>query len=442
MRLPAGSGSTVAARFAAAVLASLMVVACPSWVEASGENPIPRIVSLYLEGVAAGAEGDLAAYETAMRDALTLAPGHPALARHLARALAGQGKRDEALARLAGAAACGVDLGIEADSTFLPLHGDPRFDDVVARLGAGRAAVGAPEEAFVVPERGLMAEGIAWEAATGAIFVGSVLERSIWRVDPDGNASRFADDEAFLAVLGLRVDPPRGLLWVCSAAFPGMNGWSEEMAGSAALHAVDLADGRVVRTWRKDRRGEAEHNFNDVAVTTAGDVFITDAGTGAIYRLASPEDTLETFLPDGSILGANGIDATPDGDALLVSAYSLGIARVDAATRSVSLLAHPDTVATVGVDGLYVRGSALLVVQNYPGLDRVAELRLDETGTAVTGLRVLVAHSPLHDEPTTAAVLPDAVLYIGNSQLNKLGPRGEHPPKEDLEPTRILRVGL
>jgi serine/threonine protein kinase/Tfp pilus assembly protein PilF len=101
-------------------------------------------------------EGRLAEAEKLIREALSISrrvlrPEHPytaAFTYTLGQIALHEGKRDEALAHLREAVDHGlypsIDLGIEQDPDLKPLHGDPRFDALVAHAKERAAAAQKP----------------------------------------------------------------------------------------------------------------------------------------------------------------------------------------------------------------------------------------------------------------------------------------------------------
>lgn len=156
-----------------------------------------------------------------------------------------------------------------------------------------------------------------------------------------------------------------------------------------------------------------------------GSLIVTDTEPGSLYRLRSPNDTLELFLqPDRERFNsANGITASPDGRALYV-AFLEGIARVDLATRAMELLPAPDSVTTASLDGLYWHHGSLLAVQGLPTLERVVRYVLSDDGRRVERGLVLERGLPVVHHPTTGTIVGSRFYYIANSQYDRLSDAG------------------
>jgi hypothetical protein len=152
-----------------------------------------------------------------------------------------------------------------------------------------------------------------------------------------------------------------------------------------------------------------------------GTLFITDTETGSIYRLRSPQDTLELFLQPDPVrfCCANGITSAPGGRVLYV-AFLQGVARLDVASKSIALLPSPDTVSTASIDGLYWYRGSLIGVQGIPSLSRVVRLTVSPDGGRITAGAVLERGLPVVVQPTTGTVVGSRFYYIANAQYGRL----------------------
>jgi sugar lactone lactonase YvrE len=286
-------------------------------------------------------------------------------------------------------------------------------------------------------------EGIAWDTAANAGYLGSTLQRKVMRLEPGGRAAEFVPPawDGLLSPLGMHVDRARGLLWVASAAFEFSEGYDDSLAGRSALHAFDLRTGATIASWVSPA-DSAQHNFNDVAVAPDGRTFVTDASTGAVYSTRGPGSLLEETWSAGSFPGANGITLDASGEHLFVAEYIRGVAVIHLPTATRWRLTHAEHVALAGIDGLYFHEQSLIGVQNYGGLNRVARFTLDGSYREITGTAVLEAWHSDFQEPTTAALVGDRALVLANSQLDMVGPDGAAPPPSALRPVVVLRVKL
>ena len=353
-------------------------------------------------------------------------PGDGA-ARYLAAMVArARGDRDGAVRELARLDALGWDLGIYADD-FAGLGERGDFRAIVRAVDARAPRVTTSARLFTVDERALTPEGIAFDPRTGAYFLGSICGRKIIRV-VDGVATDLVT-RGLGAVLGLHVDArPGGLLW--AAYNPPRAG-----DGSASgIVGVDPVTGAV----RRRATLAGGHLLNDLAISDAGDVFVTDTATGAVYQLRA--DTLAPLFAPGTFVDPNGIAWSSEAGRLLV-ADALGVTVVDVATGARRRLARGPALSIGAIDGLAIRGHTLVAVQNGYGRPRVVRFDVDAELTRVERVQILEAANPIFDAPTTGVIVGDGFAYIANSQLQRCRD-GQIDQPETLHATSVLRAPL
>ena len=381
----------------------------------------------------------------AAREAAALSPGSLRAAYNLACAEARSGDAAGAARRLEALLDRKLDLGMERDEDFAAVWKSREFEGVVRRLAALRAPVASSSVAFRLPEKDLVTEGIAHDSRTGAFFVSSVHHRKILRRAPDGRVADFVPEgrDGIQAVLALRADPARRLLWACSAALPEMTGWEKSLEGSTALFAFDLDSGRLVR--RADLppdAGKGKHALNDLTVLSNGDVYVTDSQGSGVYRMRSKGARLETFVAPGVFRSPQGIAPSRDGKRLWIADYGLGIWAVDLATATRSPLTAPDDVPLVGVDALLALDDDLVVTQNGISPKRVVRLGLDPEGVRVVRGDVLEMNTPELEEPTLGVLVGRDLYYVANAQWDAFDAEGHMFPAEKLHEPTILKVSV
>jgi hypothetical protein len=220
------------------------------------------------------------------------------------------------------------------------------------------------------------------------------------RVAADGSIGDFATRADGLdAVLGLRVDRPRGLLWALSDAYRSMEGFDARDAGRAALVGFDLDSG-AVRERLLPPAGS--HLLNDVAIGPDGTAYVTDSETGVVWSGRTGERALVPFVPAGMLRYPNGIAC--DGTRLFVAHLS-GVAVVPLTGGVPRELVVPDGMMLGGFDGLYTTGDMLLGVQNTFGSPRVLRVDLDAGHTTALRVAVLESAHPALATPMTGALV-------------------------------------
>lgn len=361
-------------------------------------------------------------------------PGDGILAFYAAMTRAALGRKQEALADLRGLVGRRLGLVPAPGTGFEGLWGDPEFEAVRAQLAADEPRTPDAPVRLALADAGLVPEGVAWDGARRRFLLGSVARHAIVAVDGRGRARPFsAPGDGLDAVLGLHVDARRGhLLAVTTNAL-------ERSAAAGRRNAVvryPLAGGRPARLEAPEAL-----QLNDVAAAPDGTVYATDSQGGTLFRAAPGAAALVPFGPAGSLPGANGVAVAPDGAVYV--AITTGVARADPRDGAARRLPQPDDVVTGAMDGLYWHAGDLVGVQNLTNPGRVVRLALADGGRRIDGLTVLQSHHhAAFDEPTTGAVVGDALVVIANSNVSRYQPDGSLREPERARPPRLVAVPL
>ncbi|WP_242346967.1 SMP-30/gluconolactonase/LRE family protein [Anaeromyxobacter terrae] len=345
-----------------------------------------------------------------------------------------RGDADGALETLRALDARGWDIPLDGRD-FPGLAEREEFRAIAARIAARAPATAHAAVAIRLPERGLVAEGIAVDPRDGTLYVGSIRLRKIVRVAPGGTATDVVPAAAggLGRVLGLKVDSRRGLLWAAANHGDAPDGGAR--AGSrSGVYAFDLASGAPRRAATIDGAG---HLLNDLAIADDGAVIVTDSEAGAVYRLDPDAAALAPVVPAGTFAYANGI-AFAEGRLLVADAF--GLWDVPVAGGAPRRLAGPAGFPLGGIDGLSAVGRTLVAVQNGLGTPRIVRLELAPGAERVVRAEVLEAGNPDWHTPTTGALDRGVFHYIGNSHVDgwkeaELDPAG-------MVETRIHRLEI
>ena len=381
--------------------------------------------------------------------ALRLSPGEGSIRYYLARALVQTGDTATALQLLETLAAQGALRDIGADSALAPIGRGAfaeRYQAVARRLKEEAVPLVKSDTAFTLADPAFVPEGIAYDPAGMAFYVGSLHGRGVLRITRDGRMSPFVRGtrDTLDQVLGIRVDPARQRLWLAafvrdSAAprFPGGIG------GRSALHAYDLTSGRLVARIAVPDDGRP-HLLNDIAIAPNGDVYVTDSEGDAVHRLRNASSVMErVYAGAPDFMYPNGITVSTDGDWLYFAdaagLSALDLRRPDARPERVTT---PVSVSTAGIDGLYACGDDLFAVQRRLGYEQVTRFRLTTDGRGIAGAEALERRHPAHEAATTGAIADGAFYYIANAQLRLLGPDGEMVKTATPRRSLILRLPI
>lgn len=276
-----------------------------------------------------------------------------------------------------------------------------------ALLGAGTLAatpaIAATDEpgsvAFPLPD-GFQPEGITIDGDTA--YLGSLRDGDIYRLDLDSGVGEVLSQGPGTPSVGIElVEGDR--LFVAGGA-----------AGDARV--VDAHTGEVLASYAL-----GGGFVNDVVVTDDA-AYFSDSVQPVIHVLplgahGELPTTAERLPISGELVygegfNANGIETTPDGDALLLVQSGAGLLfRADPSTGATTAVDLGGELLTNG-DGLTRDGSTLYAVQNQ--LNTVAVLDLADDGRSAEVTERVT--DPLFDVPTTVAVGEDR-LYLPNARF-------------------------
>jgi len=366
-------------------------------------------------------------------------PDDPSAQFNLAIDYASIGLREEAIRLLEKMAEAhtGLDPAGGAERGFKSIAKDPRFLATVARVRKENPPVVRSTPAYVIHEKDLAPEGIAYDPVDKRFYVSSLNKKKIVCVSADGSVRDFktSGQDGLGQTLGMKVDAKRRILWVVSNSFD-----AKPPENPGGVFQYDLKTNAL--KFKHLLPPGAAGFLNDVALTSTGDAFATNTGTGEVFRMSPERDGLEPVLPAGSVGQANGVAVSPDDKILFVAGW-LGIARVDIATKQFKLLAKSHNISDPGLDGMYFYKGSLVGIQNpdlHPG--RVVRYFLNSTWDTIERAEVLDSYNPLFDIPTTAALVGDQLFFMVNTQLEKFLLPGANPRPEDLHDIQIVKLKM
>ncbi|MCX5194623.1 SMP-30/gluconolactonase/LRE family protein [Streptomyces sp. NBC_00249] len=220
-------------------------------------------------------------------------------------------------------------------------------------LGAAPAASSPVSTAFTLPGARVFPEGIASDARTGTVYVGSYADGTVYRARPGARTAEVflpSGTDGRRTANGLRVDAARGRLWVTDS--------------TSGVSVYDTASG--VRLAHFEVAGDGPRFVNDLTLTPDGTAYLTDSVRAVVYRVTpaqvragsgalTPAYDLSGHLtpsPAGSYT-LNGITSDPAGRYLLVVDMTAGdLHRVDLRTGELGRVALTggDLKAADGLD--------------------------------------------------------------------------------------------
>lgn len=394
------------------------------------------------QSAAAYEKKDYAAFLDHARNARELLPHAPNSLFRLARAHALAGDANESLRMLEKAVVMGGGLNAAAHPDFASIKNSDGFKSILAKIEEARKPVNNSSIAFIIPEKDILPESVAYDPVKDLFYVGSTYRRKVVSVDRRGNYKDFVAEkqDGQWMVVGMKVDAKRRELWFCSTLAGAMKDFKpEEVGRRAGVFKYNLDTGKLVKKYLLENPAE-RHFFNDLVVTADGDVYLTDMFGAALYTIKRKKDELEPFARPENFTDPNGIALSSDGQYFFV-AHDEGISRFEIKTRARQQLLHPDDVTLWGIDGLYFYRNQLIAVQN--ALNRVRRFRLDAGLGRVVEAQTIEANHPFFTmNPTTGVIVGDIFYYIANSQFGSFNPDNTLFPPERLYDVVILKTKL
>lgn len=203
-----------------------------------------------------------------------------------------------------------------------------------------------------------MPESVVYDAGRDVFYVSNVNGKptaadgngAISRVGPDGKLLEYAWIDG--------LDAPKGL---AIAAAEQARGDRLYVADIDQLVAIDIASGRIINRYT----AKGAKSLNDVTVGPDGAVYVSDMGTGAIYRLHNGAFELWLGNESGELCVPNGLFSGRE--RLVVGCWQAGSGdnadpgRLMAVTyddktitRLTGAIGHIDGVESDGRDGYYI----------------------------------------------------------------------------------------
>lgn len=368
-------------------------------------------------------------------------PNHPMILRLLVRLNALTNQKEAAYAALRTLLMIDADIEILLHQDLQSIQGDKRFKSIQREFEEMNKPVGKYDTVAVITQRKLHPESLVVLPDEG-ILLGSVHERKIVKVSNEGEVEDWVPSGAhgLYAVMGMKLDQQRGLLWVASTAIPQMVWYTDDMDGKAAVFAFDIHTRKLVKKYEAPSSGE--YWFGDLAVAENGAVYISNSRAPEIYTIATLASEVRLWKTIPALVSLQGLAL--NGDRLFVADYLHGLYVTEASdpTKAPVQVLIPDGVNLKGIDGLYFFDDQLITIQNGVYPNRITSWELSDDQKSIVGFRYLDKANPLFGEPTLGCIEDELFYYIANSQWNGYLPDGTLLDSEQLQDIYILRTTL
>ena len=248
--------------------------------------------------------------------------------------------------------------------------------------------------------------------ADGTLYAGGVTTGLVYKAAPGSAVTETfiqAPAEGPSAVLGVYADEANGTLWVCYA---DMAAFSGAASLPSVLRSYELVTGSLKASYAFDGTSFC----NDIATTADGTAYAADTLGGKIVRTVAGSETLETWLVDDMLAGADGLSFGADGQLYVNSVTTGKLLRIaagsDGAAGAVTELKLSEELK--GPDGMrFGEDGVLYLAENAAG--RVDAIAIDGDTATVTPLP-----GDVYDFPAAVTKVGNT-LWVLESKLGKLG---------------------
>ena len=373
----------------------------------------PRWVELNRDARQAASAGDYPKLRTTLAELAQLMPGNARIAYNTTAAAAHLGDIPSAFAGLDALCNMGLVFDLASDADFDSLHGTPRYDAALQCMTRNGQPVTHAQPWRALDEQDLLPEDITYDPTSQRLFVSSIRKNKII----DSNGRLFANTD--LPALALAVDDKHRTLWATIGWLPQCDSCAASDSGKTALLAFDIDSQRMTRRMDSPAAGL----LGDMTIGSAGDLFVSDSQSGAVFRLAPDASQLERIDPPGEFASPQQPALSADETTLYVADYTRGIAAITLATRSLVWLQPDADIALSGIDGLKVHDSSFIAVQNGTRPPRIVRMSLD-----LKQYEVLEANWPGLGEPTHGTIVGTRYLFVANTGWPEYADDGRKRP--------------
>ena len=241
----------------------------------------------------------------------------------------------------------------------------------------------------------------------GTLYIGSTAKGVIYRAAPGATTASVwitKEQAKTQGVFGVFADAASGTLYACSTGFAPPGAPPVE----TTLKALDLKTGAVKGSYAFPGPGFC----NDIATDKAGDAFVTDTNGGRVLRLKKGASSLEEWLKDPQLAGADGIAFLGDGSLIVTSIRSNLLLHIAIGADGKAGAITPLTTSRplTAPDGFRATGPSTFLLIDKDTLSKVT----------VTGEKAQVDNIKTGLETATAAALVKNTAYVTLGKLNYL----------------------
>jgi len=400
--------------------------------------PAQELQQLYSDAMIAYRNKNYVNFYTHIKQANTLNPYHEGILYQLGIAAALTGKKDEAIHSLRQAILINSDFKLEGIADFKMIKDSKEFKDLLTFQKEWQTPVINSEIAFTLKDRSLHPEPIAYDAVHHTFYLGSIHQRKIIKVLPNGSVIDFCPPayQGMSSVMGIKADTLRNLLWVCSSPLPEMINY--DSTTRPMVFKFDLATGHLLHQFIAPKKGV----YGDLILDSKGKVYLSDSETNELSTVNEKTNQVEPFYYSSEFISVQGITLSSDEKSLFIADYEKGIFKLDIRAKKLSLITTAKDVSLKGIDGIYFYQHSVVAIQNGVVPARSVQYYLGKGETTIIDYKIIDRKHPDFGEPTLGVITGNMFYYIANSQWGGYDSRHQQKPASQLKDVVVLKSAL
>jgi len=286
---------------------------------------------------------------------------------------------------------------------------------------------------YVLDEKDLVPEGIAYSEKKDAFYLTSVTKSKIISVDRETGIQTdfiFEQEFGYQPGVGIWVDDARNELHA-------LGGYYLLADSLSSLFTFDINTHKLLKRYNLSDK----HFLNDMVVDATGNIFLTDTKDASVFILKNGADSFELFYQSPEIELPNGIAISDDNSKLYIASMSKGIKVLDISSKRI--LNETDTLdISTGIDGLEFYKGHLYGIQNGNRSNgfNFRKLVLNEAQDEILDIEIIDSGNPDLYVPLTFCFAKNKAVVIGNSNLGHLNQETMQFSESDTIPKTKLLV--
>jgi sugar lactone lactonase YvrE len=394
----------------------------------------------YNQAQEAQKNGDHTGFYEMIVKASELHPYHQGIIYNRGVAAALTKREDEAIKYLHEAVLVNAKFDLSIDA-LKSLNGLKDFEELKSLQKELLQPVIHSDTAYMIKDRALHLESVAAGEKSGFFYLSSVHKRKILKVNENGTVTDFtkSGQDGMTALLGIKVDKTKKVLWACSSPMPEMENF--DTTSTSAVFKYDLKTGKLLAKYVADASIKSSV-FGDLILNKKGEAFISDTQSNTIFKVNESNQKLESYFTSEEFWNIQGITFSEDEHFLFIADYIKGLFSLNTQTKELVQLSKEVPVSLKSIDGLIWYQNSLVAIQNGVVPMRVTRYFLNSTLNKITRYEIIDRAHPSFNEPTNGCILNDTLYYIANSQWGGYDDNHQPKPIDQLQDIVILKTDL